>query len=115
MIHELKTDNEPFQAVFIRTKTFEIRFNDRRFRVGDLLHLRETFHTGSEMKHGAPLRYSGREIVARVIGMMVGPVYGLADGWAILSIVMHERRKSGRPFEREVLEAYENGTHGIND
>lgn len=41
MIHELKTWTEYFQAIVSGEKTFEIRENDRGFRVGDTLILRQ--------------------------------------------------------------------------
>ena len=37
--HELKTLPEYFDAVQKGTKTFEIRKNDRNFKVGDLLYM----------------------------------------------------------------------------
>ncbi len=53
--HELKCWPEYFTALVDGTKTFEYRRNDRGFRVGDVLHLREwdsiTGHyTGREMR-----------------------------------------------------------------
>lgn len=41
MKHDLKTWTEYFQAVKSGDKTFEIRENDRNFKVGDVLLLRE--------------------------------------------------------------------------
>lgn len=41
MIHNLKTWPEYFRAVRNREKTFELRFNDRDFKVGDVLLLQE--------------------------------------------------------------------------
>ncbi len=81
--HELKTDPAPFSAVYDGIKTFEIRLNDRGFKVGDKLLLRETQHSGEAMKGGAPLAYTGREITKTVSHVLAG--YGLADGWCCLS------------------------------
>jgi hypothetical protein len=55
MEHELKTWPEYFQAVIDGTKTFEHRVNDRGFKNGDTLHLREydpatKTYTGRECK-----------------------------------------------------------------
>ncbi len=86
MMHELKTDPEPFDAVAIRAKTFEIRRDDRGFAVGDTLDLRKTRFTGSEMADGKPLVWEGPTAVRTVTHLLRGPIYGLAEGWVILSI-----------------------------
>jgi len=86
MTHELKTDPEVFQAVWDDLKTYELRKNDRNFEVGQLLKLKETKSTGAEMKEGAPLVYTGRTVTAEVTHVLNGPIYGLAEGWCILSM-----------------------------
>jgi len=40
-LHELKTDSDYFNDTFLRLKQFEIRMNDRDFKIGDLLLLRK--------------------------------------------------------------------------
>lgn len=51
MFHELKTHPAPFQAARSEVKTFELRKNDRDFKVNDTLILREfdplTGYTGA--------------------------------------------------------------------
>lgn len=86
MIHVLKTDSDVFKAVVSGDKTFEIRKDDRNFQVGDLLDLRETIYSGESMQRGAPLKYTGSTHVVRIGYIMRGPIYGLADGWCIMSI-----------------------------
>lgn len=100
MVHELKTDSKVFQAVLEGKKTWEIRKNDRRFQVGDELWLKETVYTGAEMAprwngrppgtgrmvDGKPLKYTGRMIAVIVSYILCGPIYGLEDGWCIMSI-----------------------------
>lgn len=98
MHHELKTDNAEFQAMKAGVKTFEIRFDDRDYRVGDTLHLWETRYTGEEMAfinhYGAksgkrkPLEYTGETLDVSVDFLMRGPVWGLRDGWVIMSITV---------------------------
>lgn len=86
-IHELKTDSEVFYDVRNRLKNFEIRKNDRDFKPGDYLHLRRTVNTGAEIKQGKPLVYDPEgEMLVRVTYVLKGPIYGLADGWCIMSI-----------------------------
>ncbi|ORJ53953.1 RNA-binding protein [Levilactobacillus brevis] len=54
MTHELKIQPKYFNAVLMGTKTFEIRKNDRGYKVGDMLILKEwipdiQIHTGKEL------------------------------------------------------------------
>lgn len=60
--HELKTWPEYFQAVSDGTKTFEHRVNDRGFKVGDTLYLREW--------NPATSAYTGRETLRLVTYIM---------------------------------------------
>ena len=87
MIHELKADPDVFQAVSDGSKSFEIRRDDRGFQVGDDLLLRETFYTGEEMslRDGKPLVYTGRAYEFHINYILRGPVYGLKEGWVIMS------------------------------
>ncbi len=86
MNHELKTDPEVFDAVAAGLKTFEIRKDDRGYQVGDTLRLRKTRYTGAEMAAGKPLEYTGDELEVSVSHILRGPLYGLQEGWVILSI-----------------------------
>lgn len=92
--HELKTDPAVFAAVAAGDKTHEIRFNDRDFQIGDVLHLRETVATGEAMRAGAPLEYTGRQAMREVSHIQTG--YGLVDGWVILSFKKGEPRQGRR-------------------
>lgn len=92
--HELKTDPEVFAAVAAGDKTHEIRFNDRAFAIGDVLHLRETKYPGEEMRAGAPLVYTGRHALREVSHIQTG--YGLVDGWVILSLKQGTPRQGRR-------------------
>lgn len=97
--HILKTDPEVFQAVLSGAKTFEIRLNDRGYAVGDVLGLRETKHTGAEMRAGAPLVYTGRECQRFVSHVLTG--YGLADGWCCLSFRLPHAAGESTPVADE--------------
>mgnify|MGYP002674181114 CR=1 FL=1 len=62
MIHELKCEPEYFQAVADGDKLFEVRFNDRKFMVGDFIALNECEHN-----EGMALdNYTGRSVLARI-------------------------------------------------
>lgn len=86
MIHELKTDPEAFDAVAARLKRLELRLNDRDFMPGDQLYLRRTLHTGEAMRNGAPLVFTGEALLVAVLHVLRGPIYGLLEGWVIMSI-----------------------------
>ncbi|WP_202863795.1 DUF3850 domain-containing protein [Burkholderia gladioli] len=84
--HELKTDPDVFAAVLAGDKTHEIRYNDRSFKVGDTLRLRETRYSGESMKcqpDDYPLEYTGREATRVISHVLDG--YGLMPGWVVLS------------------------------
>lgn len=75
--HELKTWPSYFQAVLDGRKTFEARKNDRDFRVGDNLKLREWIPDAG--------RYSGREVEVHVSYMLEGGSFGIEAGHCILA------------------------------
>lgn len=74
--HELKILPEYFQAVWNRTKTFEVRKNDRNYAVGDELFLREWApDTG----------YTGSGLVRRVSYILEDSEY-VKEGFVILGL-----------------------------
>ena len=62
--HELKTWPEFFEAVAGGAKPFEVRRNDRGYRVGDTLVLREYHPPVPDWN--APGGYTGREVTRRI-------------------------------------------------
>lgn len=74
-IHDLKILPEYYTAVDKGVKTYELRFDDRNYAVGDMLILRE-------WENG---KYTGRRLTATITHILKDFV-GLADGWAVLSI-----------------------------
>jgi hypothetical protein len=73
--HELKTWPEYFEAIVNGDKTFELRKDDRGFKVGDVLRLREW---NPEKKF-----YSGRYVLVRV-KYILKDFGGLQDGYVIM-------------------------------
>lgn len=80
--HHLKTNLEVFQFSWEGIKTFEVRYNDRNFLIGDLLVLRENVTDGN----GGHLSYTGRYINAKISYVLYGK-YGVPKGMAILQLV----------------------------
>jgi hypothetical protein len=78
MTHELKTWPSYFKSVWDRIKTFEVRKNDRDFKVGDTLILKEYFNAADH--------YSGREIEAQVEYILDGGGFGIEKGYCVMSI-----------------------------
>ena len=78
MTHELKTWTEYFWDVKKGLKTFEYRWNDRDFKIGDTLLLREFDpYTGL---------YSGRVLSVLVTYLLKGPSFNIPEGYCIMSI-----------------------------
>jgi hypothetical protein len=85
MTHELKCWPEYFGAILSGEKTFEIRKNDRGFKVGDELWLREFGEGGA----GQGFVYTGRETRRTVSYVLDGEGhigFGLVPGYCVLAL-----------------------------
>lgn len=81
MEHSLKIGKQYFADVRQGKKNFEIRYNDRDYRVGDVLILEEYDDTG------ANTGYSGQIEKRTVIYVLKEcPQYGLEVGYCILGL-----------------------------
>ena len=75
MVHQLKTETKYFKAVKAGHKLFEVRKNDRDFRVGDYLALNEISDDGK--------KYTGDSIILRVL-YILNDARMLRDGYVVL-------------------------------
>ena len=98
MLHILKSWPQFFEATLQKRKTFELRKNDRDYRVGDVLRMMEYKLSDRE--------YSGRSIEARVVYILDGvPGFGLAMDHVILGIEMLETKAGNEALEESAQEA----------
>ena len=74
--HDLKIAPEYFDAVDSGEKTFEIRLNDRDFKVGDTVVLREWLKETNE--------YTGQK-VTRIISYLTD--FAQANGYVVFSLL----------------------------
>lgn len=74
--HHLKIRPEFFESVLNGEKTFELRYDDRGFKAGDILILREWYRDGNY--------YSGREIRKKVTYLLGG--LGLEKGHVCMAL-----------------------------
>ena len=77
-MHALKTWPVPFDAIMSGEKTFEIRRDDRGFRVGDILTLRRYEPSRKS--------YTGENISVKVSYILEGTDWGLQDGFVAMAI-----------------------------
>lgn len=75
MIHSLKIAPSYFEAVKSNRKTFELRKNDRNYKIDDELLLQE--FNGD---------YTGRTIKVKITYILEGGIYGLDKDYVILAI-----------------------------
>lgn len=85
MIHELKIRPEYFKAVVLGDKMFEIRKNDRDFRVGDIIVLHEW-----DEERG----YTGKHTLVDITYVMTDTEF-VKEGFAVLGIKLCSVRQSG--------------------
>lgn len=84
MTHALKTWKEFYQAVESGIKPFEIRKDDRPFKVGDTLLLQEWDVVKEE--------YTGKETERRITFILRGAeMFGLKDGFIIMGMEEYEK------------------------
>ena len=76
-IHYLKTLPEYYEKILDGTKRFELRKNDRDFKVGDWLHLAEW---------SDPDGYTGRSRRMVVRSIVDDERFGRKPGWVCMSI-----------------------------
>ncbi|GGG27697.1 ASCH/PUA domain-containing protein [Hymenobacter glacieicola] len=85
--HELKVWPACFAAVVSGAKPFDVRLNDRDYRVGDALLLRE-YEPESE-------QYSGRTTERWISYLLQGGSFGVEEGWCVLGLAEHPPLPSG--------------------
>lgn len=87
--HELKTWKEYFEPILSGDKTFEVRKNDRDFKVGDLLVLIETGLGGAGMTdHDLTHVPTGRSLEAVVTYILPGGKFGIDKEYCVMGIAM---------------------------
>ena len=74
--HNLKTFKNHFSEVILGNKKAEVRVNDRSFKNGEFLNLKE-FHLG---------KYTGNEHKVKITHILNGGQYGINKKYVILSI-----------------------------
>ena len=74
--HELKVWGSFFEALLDGTKNFEVRHNDRDFKPGDYLLLREWVEN----------EYTGRELIKCVTYVLKGGIFGVEAGYVVLAL-----------------------------
>jgi hypothetical protein len=82
-MHELKTVNPYFTAVWDGKKLFEIRKDDRKFESHDILWLREYFDNN----------YTGRSVLCHVTYCMSDLFIGLKKGYCAMGIEILQKRE----------------------
>jgi len=76
--HEVKTWREVFQDVWEHRKTFEVRRDDRGYKVGDLLVQREYDKDGRT--------WTGRQVRGRITYKLAGGQFGIEPGFCVLAL-----------------------------
>jgi len=93
-IHEVKSWPQYFQPVLLGKKIWEYRINDRDYKVGDLILMREWVN-GDFIRADRETRFTGKWVLAE-ISSVHGGLPGMAEGYCILNIFVHEVGTNGR-------------------
>ena len=110
--HELKYHPEPFQAVKRNEKRFEFRKDDRDYRVGDNLHLREWIPgSGWDNDGGNEGDYTGDECHRRV-DYIIREGFGIPKGYCIMSLALL-KTMDGEPVATQPLLEFRSAVSGM--
>lgn len=86
-IHDLKTHKEFFDVIVLGYKNFEVRKNDRDFKVGDQLLLREvTLPKGHYCNPIPDTEPTGRILHRRISYVLPGGQFGIEAGTVVLGL-----------------------------
>lgn len=85
-VHELKIWPREFEAIKSGLKSFEFRKDDREYKVGDSILLREWTKING---------YSGRKIEAKITYILSKTDFGIPYGYCILSITIKTDLEAG--------------------
>lgn len=77
--HELKIQSNCFEEVVLGNKRAEVRRDDRNFKVGDILILKEVFYCRETVVA------TGREVSVEVTHKTEGGKFGIKSGFCVLS------------------------------
>ena len=83
MIHQLKCESKYFEDIALGKKTFEVRNNDRNFRVGDFLALNEL--TPHSCNKKGEHKETGRCCIVYVNYILDDPAF-CKEGYVVLGI-----------------------------
>lgn len=83
--HNLKTWPKYFQEIWDGKKKFEVRKNDRNFKVGDKLYLKE-WDPGKEV-------YLSRMLICKVPYILNGGAFGIDNNTVIMSIELESKEQ----------------------
>jgi hypothetical protein len=86
-VHDLKLGRELYEDSASGAKSFEIRLNDRDYRVDDVLLLRAGSQKPSRVEQGEPtfwFDYTGQWVLARVTYILGDGKYGVPEGYVIM-------------------------------
>jgi hypothetical protein len=78
-IHVLKIHSEYYNAILMGNKTFEVRYNDRDYKLNDIIVLNEIDKHNGES--------TGRQqLVRNITYILQGGQFGIEKGYVVLSI-----------------------------
>jgi len=77
--HELKTYDKYFDDIVNGNKTFEVRENDRDFKVGDILILCEYLPVKNV--------HTGRQVAREIKYILKGGRFGIKKGYVVMGLI----------------------------